>query len=353
MWDAQKATSLKPDWPKAHYRLGSAHLALSQWGPAAAAFQQVLDLEPGNKEAKDRLSEAKSRLDQDNRMFKAVRSTELRSIVLKLRAARRGDQRLAMLNQIKQSMAGPDWDLEDLDWRPTFLPAMKHTPLDVQAIKEDPRQRLLLSYVEALADLSHPKYALPTLSDTARLDAYQSGINTILFSNTFRKSVAPHVLTLSSGGGVLGLMAGRAGAGRVTCIERSRMLYRMAKKVLDENKEAPGAVNIQLLSHDLRAVSVQGEPLPPEVLAVTNQALSAPAQGQDQGGPSSSSSSIENIGTQIPVRADVLVTDLIDYGVLGMGLLPAVDYAARHLLTPGAVVVPQKIQVSCLKVMLE
>lgn len=32
--------------------------------------------------------------------------------------------------------------------------------------------------------------------------------------------------------------------------------------------------------------------------------------------------------------------------VLGMGLLPSVDYAARHLLAPGARVLPQRIQAS-------
>ena len=40
-----------------------------------------------------------------------------------------------------------------------------------------------------------------------------------------------HVLTLAAGGGVLPLMAAAAGAASVTAIERSRMLYRMARQV--------------------------------------------------------------------------------------------------------------------------
>ena len=46
----------------------------------------------------------------------AQAATERHALVLKLRAARRADQQLAMLNQFKQSMVGPDWELEDLEW---------------------------------------------------------------------------------------------------------------------------------------------------------------------------------------------------------------------------------------------
>jgi hypothetical protein len=41
-----------------------------------------------------------------------------------------------------------------------------------------------------------------------------------------------HALTLAAGGGVLPLLAAAAGAANVTAVERSRMLYRMARQVL-------------------------------------------------------------------------------------------------------------------------
>lgn len=44
-------------------------------------------------------------------------------------------------------------------------------------------------------------------------------------------------------------------------------------------------------------------------------------------------------------RADVLVTDLLDHGVLGLDLLKAVDYAGMRLLKPGALVLPAHVQV--------
>ncbi len=58
-------------------------------------------------------------------------------------------------------------------------------------------------------------------------------------------SVRPgaRVLTLAAGGGVLPLLAAAAGAAHVTAVERSRMLYRMARQVGNPAHAAP-----QLLS---------------------------------------------------------------------------------------------------------
>ena len=39
-----------------------------------------------------------------------------RDLALKLREARRQDSRLSMLNQYKQSMSAPDWEIDDYEW---------------------------------------------------------------------------------------------------------------------------------------------------------------------------------------------------------------------------------------------
>ena len=49
-----------------------------------------------------------------------------------------------------------------------------------------------------------------------------------------------HVLVLGQGSGMLGLLAARAGATVVTCIERSAMLYRMAAQALADNSRLEG-----------------------------------------------------------------------------------------------------------------
>lgn len=67
-----------------------------------------------------------------------------------------------------------------------------------------------------------------------------------------------HVLVLGAGGGLLALMAAAAGARRVTAVERSRMLYRMARQVLEANGDAPNAERVHLIDRKLRAVGIAG-----------------------------------------------------------------------------------------------
>lgn len=114
---------LRGDWPKGYYRLGCAHMALGQWREAVAAFKGGLHIAPGFNDVSAKLAEAQAKVDREDAARRAAAATARRSLVLKLRAARREDQKLAMLNQFKQSMTAPDWDLEDLEWwvLPPFL----------------------------------------------------------------------------------------------------------------------------------------------------------------------------------------------------------------------------------------
>ncbi|KAI3957163.1 hypothetical protein MKW98_002790 [Papaver atlanticum] len=51
--DATECISLRPDWPKAHYRAGVALSILKMYGKAADAFLKGLKLDPENKELED------------------------------------------------------------------------------------------------------------------------------------------------------------------------------------------------------------------------------------------------------------------------------------------------------------
>ncbi len=66
------------------------------------------------------------------------------------------------------------------------------------------------------------------------------------------------MLVLGAGTGVQALSAAAAGSVRVTAIERTRMLYRMARQLLDANKSAAGAARVRLVDRQLRAVGVAG-----------------------------------------------------------------------------------------------
>ena len=108
------------------------------------------------------------------------------------------------------------------------------------------------------------------------------------------------------------------------------MLFRMAQQAFEANQERVPAGVLEVLPCKLELVGVDGEQ-PPPVQAHAHVAGKQPGVM----GPSA----------LLPRRADVLITDLLDHSVLGMGLLPAVDHAARVLLAPGAQVIPQNVLV--------
>jgi hypothetical protein len=190
-----------------------------------------------------KLRDARERAQQDAARRSAVAAAESRQLLLRLRAARAADRRLTMLNQFKQSMAAPDWDLDDLEWsarcaspccnvlrcaallcllsvcgaalrcrrpalagcgsarlpepsarghgsrllrsprrrRPTFLPAMKlRRQRALRYGAADARRASLLGYVDSVADLAYPKRALRALRDAPRLAAYEAGLRAAL-----------------------------------------------------------------------------------------------------------------------------------------------------------------------------
>jgi predicted RNA methylase len=198
---------------------------------------------------------------------------------------------------------------------------MRSTPLDSAAVFKDPKKAALLGYVSSLADLSYPKAALRNLMDIPRIEAYEAALEKQL-----KKKPGAHVLALGSGGGLLSLLAAKHGAGRVSAVERSRMLYRMAKQIISSNIDVPGVDNVHLIARNLLAVGVVEEEENAVVTAV--EMIEA-----------------EDTIERLPSRADILVTDLLNHAALGIGLLPAVDHAARALLTPNAVVLPSKVRI--------
>lgn len=86
--------------------------------PVCAVLHPPLppSLSPSLPTQASKLSDAKARAAADARARRAQADTERRSLVFKLREARRADRKLSAVNQFKQAMTAPDYELEDLDW---------------------------------------------------------------------------------------------------------------------------------------------------------------------------------------------------------------------------------------------
>ena len=44
----------------------------------------------------------------------------------------------------------------------------------------------------------------------------------------------------------------------------------------------------------------------------------------------------------LPAKVDIVVSEILDHGLIGEGLIPTMRHAFEHLLQPGAVVVPAR-----------
>lgn len=129
------------------------------------------------------------------------------------------------------------------------------------------------------------------MNDTARNAAYEAALG-----NALRKGGT--VLDIGTGSGLLAMMAVRQGADRVIACEAIPSIARKATEIIRKNGYAD---RIQVIHKKSTQLIV----------------------GQD-----------------LPERADVLVTEIFDDGLLGEGAFAAIGHAKRELLKPEARVLP-------------
>ncbi|MGQ9365296.1 tetratricopeptide repeat protein [Azospirillum sp. ST 5-10] len=142
-----------------------------------------------------------------------------------------------------------------------------------------------------LASQQVPAWHFTMLADGARNEAYRRAIE---------KAVTPgcRVLEIGTGAGLLALIAARAGAGEVHTCELSGVLAAVARGVVADNGYADRVTVHHKRSSELR------------------------------------------LGVDLPGRADVLVSEILDAGLLGEGHAPSVRHAMAELVKPGARVIP-------------
>jgi type II protein arginine methyltransferase len=141
-----------------------------------------------------------------------------------------------------------------------------------------------------------PRWHWEMLHDEQRADLYDQAI---------RKVVTPGhlVLDVGTGSGLLAMMAARAGAGQVIACEGQPSVADVATRV------------IRNAGYD-QAVTV---------LPKMSTRMQVPAD--------------------LPRRADVLVTETVDCGLLGEGILTTIAHAREHLLTEDAIIMPGRARV--------
>jgi predicted nicotinamide N-methyase len=135
-----------------------------------------------------------------------------------------------------------------------------------------------------------PQWHFAMMNDAARNDAYEAAI---------RRNVAgKRVLDIGTGAGLLALMAARAGAKSVVSCEAVGVIARQAHDIVAQNGLADIIRVIPKRSTDL------------------------------------------TLGADLPERAEVLITETFSSNVIDEGILATMEHAHRHLLVPGATIIP-------------
>ena len=136
-----------------------------------------------------------------------------------------------------------------------------------------------------------PQWHFPMMHDVPRNEAYDRALR--------RAAPGRHVLDIGTGAGLLAMMAARAGARRVTTCEAVPQIAARAQAVIKRNGLAD-----RIVLHAKRSDQLV-------------------------------------VGTDLPERADLLVTETFASGALSEHVLPTLEHARAQLLTPDAVIIPR------------
>jgi predicted RNA methylase len=111
------------------------------------------------------------------------------------------------------------------------------------------------------------------------------------------------VLDIGSGSGLLALMAARAGARQVYTCEKVKVVANMARRIVEANGYSQQITTFNKLSNDLQ------------------------------------------VGEDLGDRADILVSEIFDVGLLAEYAVASIRHAREHLLKPNAQIIPKSATV--------
>ncbi len=154
-----------------------------------------------------------------------------------------------------------------------------------------PEDREIPYYRGQLASRTLPSWHLPMLADQRRNDAFEEAIQATIKPGDI-------VLDIGTGSGLLAMMAARAGAAHVYACDAEEIMAELARQIVKRNGLEDRITILGKHSSQLR------------------------------------------IGEDLPRKADVLISEIFDRGLLGEGVLPTLGHAWQDLLQPDARAIP-------------
>nr|XP_039253171.1 protein arginine N-methyltransferase 9-like [Styela clava] len=180
-----------------------------------------------------------------------------------------------------------------------------------RALQMNPSNMSTLECIDNLCREMIDNWTYPMLNDKERNFKFHEAIrDEILKMKEQGKEV--HVLDIGSGTGIMSMFAAKHGAMTVTACEMSPTMSNLGKEIIEGNGFRDQIVSLNCLSTDIQLQ--------------------------------------ENDGSNIlPHKASVVISETLDAGVFGEGIIKTIDHAWKELLIPpeeGGSVIPSKVIVN-------
>ncbi|NJK63640.1 MAG: tetratricopeptide repeat protein [Synechococcaceae cyanobacterium SM2_3_1] len=300
----RKAIELDPNYFNAHLNLARFLKDTQEWQAALTEYRRALELRPGHYLVHKELGDLYMDMEQWEEAHAVYRQAALLSPE-KPEIHNRVGHVLEAMGQTKEAAASfllttqldPENALAYVNLGRTLLVQQKlNAAIEAYetALKYDPGNQKIQLQLRRARSRQIKSWHFPMLADQARNEGYRQAIE---------KAVNPesHVLDIGTGTGLLSLMAARAGAKKVTGIEMLKPLAQIATEIVERNGYADRI----------------------QVIAKKSTQLV--------------------IGKDLARQADLIVSEIMDNGVLGEGVLPTIRHALEHLATPQARVIPKAV----------
>lgn len=298
----RRALAIDPDYADAHYNLGNTLRDKTELDEAILAYQRVVEIKPNYLDGHYNLGNAL--LEQGN-LDEAIAAYRRALDIDPGFAKAHANLGTALLGQgnLDEAIASCQRALE-ID--PSYAEVYNNVGIALNEQRKSDQAIIAFrraleidsSYTEAQKNLKRtlnrkiPRWHFSMLADSSRNEAYQRAIEKAVNESS-------RVLDIGTGSGLLALMAAEAGAAKVTACEMSKRIAEVAQQVVMDNDFANVVTVIDKKSPTLK------------------------------------------VGIDLKERANVLVCEIFDAGLLGEGVIPTLRHALRNLVTQDAKVIPQ------------
>ena len=173
-----------------------------------------------------------------------------------------------------------------------------------RAVALDPSAPGVVENLQHVLSSAVQRWHFRMLNDSRRNAAYESSIRAAL-----AELPSARVLDIGTGTGLLAMLAARAGAQHVWACDCVPVMTQLARECTAANGLGPDRVTVVDAMSTSMTVGEAG-------------------------------SGVSGEATVLPQRVDLVVTEILDAGLLGEHILPPLRHAREHLLVPGGRTIP-------------